>query len=90
MADNAAPDDDPLYTLLAELERLEEVREALRENDPAAPADLRALGLPSPAALEARIAALHRQIDDMEGAGGRGSGVRGQGLETGPSDRRPP
>ncbi|MCC6627163.1 MAG: hypothetical protein IT340_07140 [Chloroflexi bacterium] len=60
---DAAPTADPLYALLEELERLEELREELAEGDPAALAELRALGLPSPSALDARIATLHHQLD---------------------------
>jgi hypothetical protein len=62
---DAAPVDDPTYALLAELEQLEDLRERLKEGDPAAPADLHAVGLPSPTALDERIAALHRHLDDV-------------------------
>ncbi|HET9016629.1 MAG TPA: hypothetical protein VFN57_13600 [Thermomicrobiaceae bacterium] len=53
----AQPDAEDLHRLMLELDRLEEVREDLEE-----------FGLRTLEEVEARIAELHRLLDDLDGA----------------------
>jgi transposase len=83
MADERPAPDDPIYDLLLELEDLEALREEMLERDvrtaaelaalppeeaPPALAALRARNIDSLAALDQGIAALHRQLDALEGS----------------------